>query len=68
MKALIVLIHFYHLKQNVKEQVDRLGKSNKTVYSFLRDKRKILPTKLQQKWGEILQLSSDNIDYENNFY
>ena len=49
-----------------------LGKSNKTVDTFLRNKNKVLPIKQQQKWGKILQILLSSIDwskvYNNNYF
>ena len=49
-----------------------LGQSNKTAYTFLREKSKILPIKQQLKWCDILQISPESIDwkkvYENNYF
>ena len=48
------------------------GQSNKTAYTFLREKSKILPIEQQLKWCKILQTPSDFIDYkkvyENNYF
>ena len=53
-------------------QIELLGQSNKTAYTFLREKSKILPIKQQLKWCNILQIPSESIDwkkaYENNYY
>ena len=53
-------------------QIELLGQSNKTAYTFLREKSKILPIKQQLKWCEILQIPPESIDwkktYENNYF
>ena len=50
-------------------QIELLGQSNKTAYTFLREKSKI---KQQLKWCDILQISPESIDwkkvYKNNYY
>ena len=49
-----------------------LGQSNKTAYTFLKAKSKILPIKQQLKWCDILQISPEFFDwkkvYENNYF
>ena len=59
-------------KQTVKQQITALGSSSKTAYKFLRDKVKVLPVEQQLNWCDILQLSSDAIDwstiYKNNYF
>ena len=63
---------FPDFKQSVKQQIAALAISSKTAYKFLRDNVKVLSVKQQLKWCDILQLSSDAIDwstiYENNYY
>ena len=51
---------FSDFKQTVKQQITALGSSSKTAYKFLRDKVKVLSVK---QWCDILQLSSDAIDW-----
>ena len=45
---------------------------DKTAYTFLREKSKILPIKQQLKWCKILQIPPQSIDwkkiYENNYF
>ena len=48
--------HFPLFKEKIIQLVALLGKSNKTVYTFLRNKNKVLPIKQRQKWCEILQI------------
>ena len=52
--------------------IELLGQSNKTAYTFLREKSKILPIKQQLKWCDILQIPPESIDwkkvYENNYF
>ena len=52
--------------------IELLGQSNKTAYTFLREKSKILPIKQQLNWCDILQTSPESIDwkkvYENNYF
>ena len=49
-----------------------LEQSNKTAYTFLREKSKILPIKQQLKWCDILQIPPESIDwkkvYANNYF
>ena len=64
---------FSDFKQTVKQQIAALGSSSNNAYKFLRDKVKVVPVKQQLKCCDILQLSSDAIDwsiiiYENNYY
>ena len=58
-------------KQKMLSQIELLGQSNKTAYTFLREKSKILPIKQQLKWCKILQIPPDSIDwkkvYKNNY-
>ena len=53
-------------------QIELLGQSNKTAYTFLSKKSKILPIKQQLKWCENLQIPPESIDwkkiYENNYF
>ena len=53
-------------------QIKLFGQSNKTAYTFLREKSKILPIKQQLKWCDILQIPPESIDwkkvYENNYF
>ena len=53
-------------------QIELLGQSNKTAYTFLREKSKIFPIKQQLKWCDILQISPESIDwkkvYESNYF
>ena len=52
--------------------IELLGQSNKTAYTFLREKSKILPIKQQLKWCDSLQISPESIDwkkvYKNNYF
>ena len=61
---------FIEFKKKMLSQIELLGQSNKTAYTFLREKSKILPIKQQEKWCEILQIPPDSINwkkvYENN--
>ena len=63
---------FIEFKKKMLSQIKLLGQLNKTSYTFLREKSKILPIKQQLKWCEILQIPSDFIDwkkiYENNYF
>ena len=63
---------FIEFKKKMLSQIELLGKSNKTAYTFLREKSKILPIKQQLKWCDILQILSESIDwkkvYENNYF
>ena len=54
--------NFSLFKKSIKQQITLLGKSTKTVYNFLRNKVKVLPTKQQQKWCDKLKISPCNID------
>ena len=53
-------------------QTGLLGQLNKTAYTFLREKSKILPIKQQLKWCETLQIPPESIDWkkvhENNYF
>ena len=64
--------HFLLFKEKIIQLVSLLGKSNKTVYTFLRNKNNVLPIKQQQKWCEILQILLSSIDrskvYNNNYF
>ena len=64
--------HFLLFKQKIIQLEALLEKFNKTVYTFLRNKNKVLPIKQQQKWCEILQILSSSIDwskvYNNNYF
>ena len=53
---------FIEFKKKMLFQIELLGQSNKTAYTFLREKSKILPIKQQLKWCEILQIPPDFID------
>ena len=63
---------FIEFKKKMLSQMELLGQSNKTAYTFLREKSKILPIKQQLKWYDILQMLPESIDwkkvYENNYY
>ena len=58
-------------KKKMLSQIKLLGQSNKTAYTFLREKSKILPIKQQLKWCDILQIPPESIDWkkvhENNY-
>ena len=41
---------FIEFKKKMISQIELLGQSNKTAYTFLREKSKILPIKQQLKW------------------
>ena len=62
---------FIEFKKKILSQIELLGQSNKTAYTFLREKSKILPIKQQLKCCDILQISPESIDwkkvYENNY-
>ena len=64
--------HFLLFKEKIIQLVALLGKSKKTVYTFVRDKNKVLPIKQQQKWCEILEILPSSIDwskvYNNNYF
>ena len=64
--------HFFLFKEKIIQLVALLGKSNKTVYTFLSKKNKVLPIKQQQKWCDILQILPSRIDwskvYNNNYF
>ena len=64
--------HFLLFKEKIIQLMALLGKSNITVYTFLRNKNKVLPIKQQQKWCEILQILPSSIDwskvYNNNYF
>ena len=66
------LYKFIEFKKKMLSQIELLGQSNKTAYTFLREKSKILPFKQQLKWCDILQISPESIDwkkvYENNYF
>ena len=53
-------------------QIELLGQSNKTAYTFLRKKLKTLPVKQQLKWCKILQIPPDSINWKkvhkNNYF
>ena len=55
---------FIELKTKMSSQNGLLGQSNKTVYTFLREKSKVLPINQQLKWCKILQIPSDSIDWK----
>ena len=63
---------FREFKKKMLSHIELLGQSNKTAYTFLREKSKILPIKQQLKWCDILQISPESIDwkkvYENNYF
>ena len=63
---------FIKFKKKMLSQIELLGQSNKTAYTFLREKSKILPIKQQLKWFDILQITPESIDwkkvYENNYF
>ena len=65
-------LHFLLFKKKIIQLVALLGKSNKTVYTFSRNKNKVLPFKQQQKCCEILQILPSSIDwskvYNNNYF
>ena len=46
--------------------IELLGHPNKTAYTFLREKSKILPIKQQLKWCDILQTSPESIDWKKS--
>ena len=60
------------LKKKILTQIELLSISNRTVYAFLREKSKVLPTKLQLKWYESLQTSANCMKwkkiYKNNYF
>ena len=62
---------FIKFKKKMLSQTELLGLSNKTAYTFFKEKSKILPIK-QLKWCDILQMPPESIDwkkvYENNYY
>ena len=60
--------HFLLFKEKIIQLITLLGKSNKTVYTFLRNKNKILPVKQQQKWCETLQILPSSIDWSKVYY
>ena len=64
--------HFFSFIEKIIQLVALLGKFKKTVYTFLRNKNKVLPIKQQQKWCEILQTLPSSIDwskvYNNNCF
>ena len=64
-------INSYYLKKML-SQTGLVGKSNKTAYTFSREKSKILPIKQQLKRCETLQIPPDSIDwkkvYENSYF
>ena len=66
------LYKFIEFKKKMLSHIELLGQSNKTAYTFLREKSKILPIKQQLKWCDILQISPESIDwkkvYENNYF
>ena len=66
------LYKFIEFKKKVLSHIELLGQSNKTAYTFLSEKSKILPIKQQLKWCDILQISPESIDwkkvYENNYF
>ena len=47
-------------------QIEFLGQSNKTAYTFLREKSKILPINQQLKRCDILQIPPESIDLEKS--
>ena len=63
---------FIEFKKKMLSHIELLGQSNKTAYTFLREKSKILPIKQQLKWCDILQIPPESIDwkkvYENNYF
>ena len=63
---------FIEFKKKMLSQIELLGQSNKTAYTFLREKSKILPIKQQLKWCDILQIPPESIDWkkvhENNYF
>ena len=63
---------FIEFKKKMLSQIELLGQSNKTAYTFLREKSKILPVKQQLKWCDILQTPAESIHwkkvYKNNYF
>ena len=63
---------FIEFKKKMLSQIGLLGQSNKTAYTFIREKSKILPIKQQLKWCNILQIFPESIDwekvYKNNYF
>ena len=47
-------------------QIELFGQSNKTAYTLLRKKSKILPIKQQLKWCDILQISPESINWKKS--
>ena len=66
------LYKFIEFKKKMLSHIELLGQSNKTAYTFLREKSKILPNKQQLKWCDISQISPESIDwkkvYENKYF
>ena len=66
------LYKFIEFKKTMLSHIELLGQSNKTAYTFLKKKSKILPIKQQLKRCDILQTSPESIDwkkvYENNYF
>ena len=60
--------HFLSFKEKIMQLITLRGKSKKTVYSFLRNKNKVLPIKQQQKWCKILQILPSSIDWSKVYY
>ena len=57
-----VLNKVIEFKKNLLSQIELLGQSNKTAYSFLKEKSKISSTKQQLKGYEVLPIPPDFID------
>ena len=55
---------FIAFKKKMLSQIELLGQSKKTAYTFLREKFKILPIKLQLKYCDILQMPPGSIDWK----
>ena len=60
------LYKFLELKKKMLSHIELLGQSNKTAYTFLGEKSKILPIKQQLKWCDTLQIPSESIDWKKS--
>ena len=57
---------FIEFKKKMLSQIE-LRQSNKTAYTFLREKSKILPINKQLKWCDNLQIPPESIDWKKIF-
>ena len=63
---------FIEFKKKKLSHIELFGQSNKTAYTFLREKSEILPIKKKLEWCDILQIPPESIHwkkaYKNNYF